>query len=302
MPAEWANWRIPVVGVEQVDERAVGVEQPGGLLGRPVEQPVALALRTGGRRGIGVRASVPFAARARAVLACRARTFRSRGLADGLRRAVRRAGRLRLLGGLGGRLGGRLGAGSGGHDRTSLIGPPRSGVRHLSRREVVGRRSRTRRVTTSNRRRSSARAGHGRRACAAGTQPYGSPRRQDHPGGNERSPVNPRPSTRRFHHRERPVQERPHRRRRRAPLRHRRPDPGHRLHPQHPRRAAVHPQRHRLRGRRGRHDRPGRAGDPLPLVRPPRPDRLRRWRRSSAGPSWARATTSRTSRRRSRSR
>ena len=41
----------PGVGVQQVDERAVGVEQPGRLLRRAVEEPVALALGIGARRG-----------------------------------------------------------------------------------------------------------------------------------------------------------------------------------------------------------------------------------------------------------
>ena len=53
------------------------------------------------------------------------------------------------------------------------------------------------------------------------------------------------------------------------------PWPWHRLHPLDARRPALHPQRDRLPRRRRRDGHPARARRPLPLVRPPRPHRLR---------------------------
>ena len=54
--------------------------------------------------------------------------------------------------------------------------------------------------------------------------------------------------------------------------------PRHRLHPLDARRPAVHPERRRLRRRRRRDDHPARPRRPLPLDRPRRPHRLRRHR------------------------
>ena len=90
-------------------------------------------------------------------------------------------------------------------------------------------------------------------------------------------------------------------RRRRRPRRHRRPRPGHRLHPLHPRRPAVHAERRRLPRRRRRDDRPARPRRPLPLDRPRRPHRLRRDRHRRLGRRWARTSAPPTSPRPSRS-
>ena len=89
--------------------------------------------------------------------------------------------------------------------------------------------------------------------------------------------------------------------RRHRPRRHRRSRPRHGLHPLHARRPAVHAERRRLCRRRRRDDRPARPRRPLPLGRPRRPDRLRRDRDRRLGRSWARTSPPPTSPRPSKS-
>ena len=265
------NRRRPGRRVEQVEDRAVGRQQPGGLLGRVAEQVVDVG--AGPRRG-------PLRGGARA----------RRSGADGARRRTwgRRSSRLDGGGRIGPRCG-RVYTRAPVRRRTSSVPAGMRRTRPAPTRGAVRRgRSWARREDRRPRPAESARLRFV--ASPAAPPPDGrtatSTAARRHLGGS----------------RERVPAPRPHRRRHRAPLRHRRPDPGHRLHPRHPRRPAVHPQRDRLRRGRDRDDRPDLARRPLPLGRPPGPHRLRGDRHRHAGRSRARTTRPPTSPRASRSR
>ena len=232
--------------VEEVDHRAVGVEEAGGLVDGRDQQLVDLAdaavriapagCRRARSRGGGF---VPWRSRSGRRVRRGARRARA-AIGSGVATPAR-IRRVRASGGIAVRRGGYV-------------------IRPRRRSSTVDDAA-TRRATASDRRSLAHRDGRPRRADDAAMTPALSPA----PSTSNRGPI----TDVRLPHRAPPV-------RRRHPRRDRRPGPGDRLHPLHPRWPAVHPERRRLPRRRRRDDHPARPRRPLPLGRPPRPHRLRR--------------------------